>query len=85
MSSNPIILPRPNGQGPIPIPDLTSNNTDVVLTITEQQLKNLKWVAFNQGYNDGFIQGFERGKKMKKMKKNNNLHEQDDRKVRPNE
>lgn len=82
MSSNPIILPRPNGQGPIPIPDLKSNNTDVVLTITEQQLKNLKWVAFNQGYNDGFIKGFDKGKK---IKKNNNLHGQDDRTAQQNE
>jgi hypothetical protein len=69
MSDKPLILPRPKNQGPIPVPAITRNNQDIIYTISETELKRLKWIAFNEGYNEGYTRGFKSAGK--KIKKNN--------------
>ena len=54
----PVVLPRPENMGPIPVPALGPGNDEKMITIKESQLKKEVWLAFNRGYNDGFVRGF---------------------------
>lgn len=51
----PVVLPRPVDQGPIPI---VPPGPSPPVNITEAEVKRQVWLAFNQGYNDGFVRGF---------------------------
>ena len=56
-NENFILLPRPEGQGPIPIPPVVSDDSPM-MEMRESELKKQVWVSFNKGYNDGFVAGF---------------------------
>ena len=52
-----MLLPRPFGQGPIPIPPPAPTDSPL-LEIQESEMKKQVWLAFNKGYNDGFVSGY---------------------------
>jgi hypothetical protein len=53
----PVVMPRPANMGPIPVPPVNPDS-DREITIKESHLKKEVWLAFNRGYNDGFVCGF---------------------------
>ena len=57
MNQLPVIMPRPENMGPIPVPP-PNGEDDKEVVIKESHLKREVWLAFNRGYNDGFVRGF---------------------------
>jgi len=57
-----VVLPRPKNPIPIPSspPPLEAIN-EKCFKISETDFKKMKWIAYNQGYNDGFCLGHFRG------------------------